>query len=97
MSRFLTGTVVVSQPIHTFPNGDYFYIEMSKKNGRYACAMKFAQPSLGGAVPVVQVQAPTVREAQERCYQRAVEKCPRLPRPPYLKRGTDTVRHAIMG
>jgi len=94
MSRFVGGQVVVSPPIHTFPNGDYFYIEMSKKNRRYECAMKFVRPGSVGAVPVVHVQAPTVREAQQRCWEQAVEKCPRLPRPPYLRRGIGTVKPA---
>ncbi len=91
MSRFLGGAVVVSKPIHTVPNGDYFFIEMRKKNGQYECSMKIGRSS-DLPVQVVRVQARTVREAQERCYQRAVEKFRRLPRPPYFKRGHDIVR-----
>ena len=93
MSRFARGVVVVSAPIHTFPNGDYFFIEMARKNGSYECRMKMARTGKGGRpIPLVRVQARTVREAQERCYELGIEKCPRLPRPPYFKRGNDDVR-----
>ncbi len=93
MTRFAAGVVVVSAPIHTFPNGDYFFVEMSRKNGSYDCRMKMALSGKSERpIQLVRVQARTVREAQERCYERGVEKCPRLPRPPYFRRGSDEVR-----
>jgi hypothetical protein len=91
MSRFADGAVIVSQPIHTFPNGDYFFVEVCRTNGRYRCEMMLARKNSDRTVPVVHVLARTVEDAQQRCYESAVEKCPRLPRPPYLKRGLDTV------
>lgn len=92
MTRFVAGAVIVSQPILTFPNGDYFFVEVSRRNGRYRCEMMMARKNSDQRIPVVHVLARTVEDAQQRCFESAVEKCPRLPRPPYLKRGQDTVR-----
>lgn len=88
MARLSTGAVVTSPPVRTFPNGDYFFIEMARRNGLYDCLLKMAPASdPAKSFTVVRVKGKTIREAQENCYAKAVEKCPMLPRPPYLKRG----------
>ena len=89
MPRLAQDVVVVSQPVRTFPNGDFFYIELSRKYNRYDCLLKMAR--VGNhtkPVIVVRAQGKTIREAEEDCYRKALERCPRFPRPPYLKRGS---------
>jgi hypothetical protein len=77
---------VVSQPIRTFPNGDYFFVELSRKHNRYNCVLKMAhEDTPSKSVVVVRAQGKTILEAEEECYAKAVERCPRFPRPPYSK------------
>src|SRR5438093_13126962 len=93
MARLSPDVVVFSKPVRTFPNGDFFYIELSRKHNRYDCVLKMARDaSLAGSVVVVRAQGKTIREAEDDCYRKALERCPRYPRPPYLKRGSRTAR-----
>jgi len=93
MARLSQDVVVFSKPVRTFPNGDFFYIELSRKHNRYDCVLKMARDaSLASAVVVVRAQGKTIREAEDDCYRKALERCPRFPRPPYLKRGSGTAR-----
>jgi hypothetical protein len=88
MPRLAQDVVVVSQPVRTYPNGDFFYIELSRKHNRYDCLLKMAREGNSRkSVVVVRAQGKTIREAEEDCYRRALERCPRFPQPPYLKRG----------
>jgi len=89
MPRIAQDVVVVSRPVRTFPNGDFFYIELSRKYNRYDCLLKMS-PAGNHRKPVIVVRAQgkTIREAEEDCYCKAIECCPRFPRPPYLKRGS---------
>jgi hypothetical protein len=93
MPRLAQDVVVVSQPVRTFPNGDVFYIELSRKHNRYDCLLKMArQGNPAKSVIVVRAQGKTIREAEDDCYRKALERCPRFPRPPYLKRGSRSAR-----
>jgi hypothetical protein len=88
MPRLAQDIIVVSKPVRTFPNGDYFYIELSRKHNRYNCVLKMARDANPAkSVIVVRAQGKTIREAEDDCYRKALERCPRFPRPPYLKRG----------
>ena len=93
MARLAKDMIVVSLPVRTFPNGDYFYVEMSRRHNRYDYLLKMAR---GGnpakSVIVVRAQGKTIVEAEEDCYRKAIERCPRFPRPPYLKRGSRSAR-----
>jgi hypothetical protein len=95
MPRLAQDIIIVSRPVRTFPNGDYFYIELSRRHNRYNCLLKMAT---GGdpakSVTVVRAQGKTIREAEDDCYRKALERCPRFPRPPYVKRGTRSARVA---
>jgi hypothetical protein len=87
VARLAKDVTVVSQPVCTFPNGDFFYIELSRKHNRYNCVLKMARDgNADEAVIVVRSQGKTILEAEEECYRKAVERCPRFPRPPYSKR-----------
>ena len=93
MPRLAQDVVVVSKPVRTFPNGDFFYIELSRKHNRYDCLLKMARDgNVTKSVIVVRAQGKTIREAEEDCYRKALERCPRFPRPPYLKRGSKSAR-----
>ena len=93
MARLAQDVVVVSQPVRTFPNGDFFYIELSRKHNRYDCVLKMARDGNSAkSVIVVRAQGKTIHEAEEDCYRKALDRCPRFPRPPYLKRGTRSAR-----
>jgi hypothetical protein len=93
MARLPKDVVVVSSPVRTFPNGDYFYIELSRKNGHYDCWLKMARDGdPENPVMVVRAEGKTIREAEHDCYRKALERCPRFPSPPYLKRGSKTAR-----
>jgi hypothetical protein len=95
MPRLAQDVVVVSQPVRTFPNGDFFYIELSRKHNRYDCLLKMARHgNPAKSVIVVRAQGKTIREAEDDCYRKALERCPRFPRPPYLKRGSRSARVA---
>jgi hypothetical protein len=93
MPRLAQDVIVVSKPVRTFPNGDIFYIELSRRHNRYDCLLKMGRngnPSK--SVVVVRAQGKTIREAEEDCYRKALERCPRFPRPPYVKRGSRSAR-----
>jgi len=93
MPRLAQDVIVVSQPVRTFPNGDIFYIELSRKHNRYECLLKMARDgNRAKSVIVVRAQGKTIREAEDDCYRKALERCPRFPRPPYLKRGSRLAR-----
>jgi len=95
MARLAEDRIVVSEPVRTYPNGEFFYLELSRKHNRYDCLLKMAR---GGnparSVIVVRAQGKTIREAEDDCYRKALERCPRFPRPPYFKRGSRTARVA---
>ncbi len=93
MARLAKDVIIVSQPVRTFPNGDYFYVELSRRHNRYDCLLKMARDgNPSRSVIVVRTQGKTIREAEEDCYRKALERCPRFPRPPYLKRGSRSAR-----
>ncbi len=93
MARLAQDVIVISEPVRTYPNGDYFYLELSRKHNRYHCLLKMARDgNPSKAVIVVRAQGKTIREAEDDCYRKALERCPRFPRPPYLKRGSRTAR-----
>ena len=93
MARLPKDVVLISGPVRTFPNGDYFYTELSRKNGYYDCWLKMAREgNPGKSVTVVRAKGKTVREAEQDCYRKALDRCPRFPGPPYLKRGSRTTR-----
>ena len=93
MARLPKDVVVVSDPVRTFPNGDYFYVELSRRHNRYNCLLKMARNgNPAKSVIVVRAQGKTIREAEDDCYRKALERCPGFPKPPYLKRGSRTAR-----
>ena len=93
MARLAKDVIVVSHPVRTFPNGDYFYVELSRRHNRYNCLLKMARNgNPAKSVIVVRAQGKTIREAEDDCYRRALERCPGFPKPPYLKRGSRTAR-----
>ena len=93
MARLSQNVVVLSKPVRTFPNGDFFYIELSRKHNRYDCVLKMARDSsLARSVVVVRAQGKTIREAEDDCYRKALERCPKFPMPPYVKRGSQSAR-----
>jgi hypothetical protein len=93
MPRLAQDIVVVSKPVRTFPNGDFFYIELSRKHNRYDCVLKMARDANPAkSVIVVRAQGKTIREAEDDCYRKALDRCPRFPRPPYLKRGSRSAK-----
>ena len=93
MPRLAQDIIVVSQPVRTFPNGDFFYVELSRKHNRYNCLLKMAREGdLARSVIVVRAQGKTIREAEDDCYSKALERCPRFPRPPYLKGASRSAR-----
>ena len=95
MPRLAQDVILVSNPVRTFPNGDYFFIELSRKHNRYDCLLKMARDgNVAKSLIVVRAQGKTIREAEDDCYRKALERCPRFPRPPYLKRGARSVRVA---
>lgn len=86
MATFSKEGVVCSPPVRTFPNGDYFFMEMTRQNRQYQCMLKMAPSGdPDKAFTVLRARGRTIREAQENCYEQAVERCPGLPRPPYPK------------
>ena len=87
MARLAKDVTVVSQPVRTFPNGDYFFVELSRKHNRYDCVLKMAREgNPSKSVIVARAQGKTIQEAEEDCYRKAIERCPRFPKPPYSKR-----------
>ncbi|PYS27802.1 MAG: hypothetical protein DMG11_15135 [Acidobacteria bacterium] len=95
MARLAQDIIVVSKPVRTFPNGDYFYVELSRRHNRYNCVLRMARDgNPAKSVIVVRAQGKTIREAEEDCYRKAIERCPRFPHPPYVKRGSRKARVA---
>ena len=95
MARLSKDDVVVSRPVRTFPNGDYFYLELCRKNSRYECVVRMkCGGNKNASVIMASAQGRTIREAEENCYRVARERCPRFPNPPYFKRGERTRRVA---
>jgi hypothetical protein len=95
MARISRDVTVTSQPVRTFPNGDFFYVELSRKSSNYDCILRMAREgSNRDSVVVATAKGRTMREAEENCYQKALERCPRLPRPPYVRRATRAARVA---
>lgn len=93
MPRISKDVIVTSQPVRTFPNGDFFYIQISRQKSDYDCVLKMARDGdHAKSVIVAKAKGKTILQAEENCYQKAVERCPRLPRPPYLKRGSRSGR-----
>jgi hypothetical protein len=88
MARLSKDIVVMTKPVRTNPSGDYFYMELSRKNSRYECVV-WMSCSSGNSDSVVMAiaQGKTIREAEQNCYRIAVSRCPRFPKPPYFKRG----------
>src|SRR6185436_17544112 len=92
MARLSKDVVVVSKPVRTFPNGDFFYIELCRKNSRYECVVRMNCAGKGSEVVMATAQGKTIREAEDNCYRLALARCPRFPTPPYFKRGERTRR-----
>ena len=93
MARLAKDIVVVSKPVRTFPNGDYFFIELCRKNSRYECVVRMNCSGIPDSPVVMAIaQGKTIREAEENCYRIALDRCPRFPKPPYFKRGERTRR-----
>src|SRR5213082_4013750 len=93
MARLSQNVVVLSKPVRTFPNGDFFYVELSRKHNRYNCVLKMARDANPAkSVIVVRAQGKTIREAEDDCYRKALERCPGFPKPPYVTRGSQLAR-----
>ena len=93
MARLPKDVIVTSQPLQTFPNGDYFYIELTRANSHYECVVRMARSGdPTDSLVVARAQGKTIREAEDQCYLRALNRSPRFPRPPYLKRGSGASR-----
>ena len=93
MARLSKDIIVVSQPVRKFPNGDYFYLELCRKNSRYECVVRmfcFRKPD--APVTVARGESKTIQESEERCYQIASARCPSFPKPPYFSRSKSTRR-----
>ena len=96
MARISKNVIVTSQPVRTFPNGDFFYVELSRKNSDYDCILRMARAGdATNSVIVAKAKGKTVREAEQNCYRKALERCPRLPCPPYVKRGSGSKRVVV--
>jgi hypothetical protein len=93
MARLPKDVVVVSQPVRTFPNGDYFFMELCRKNSRYECVVRMTCSKNPNA-PVMMARGvgKTIREAEQNCFESALDRCPSFPKPPYFKRGERTRR-----
>lgn len=93
MPRLPKDVVVTSPPVRTFPNGDYLYVELSRANGHYDCLVKMAKSGdPAQSLIMARAQGKTIREVENKCYEKAVDRCPRFPRPPYLHRGSGASR-----
>ena len=96
MARLPKDVVVTSKPVCTFPNGDYFYVELSRTNGCYDCFVKMARSGDPAKTLVVaRAQGKTIREAELKTYERAIKRFPRFPHPPYLHRGSGASRTLV--
>lgn len=95
MARLAKDLIKVSQPVRTFPNGDFFYVELSRTNSHYDCYLMMAREGdPAKSLVVVRAKGKTIREAEEDCYRKALDRCPTFPRPPYLRRGSRVSRVA---
>ena len=93
MARLPKNIVVTSKPVRTFPNGDYLYVELSRTNGHYDCLVKMAKPGESAkSLIVARAKGKTIREAEQQCYELALDRCPRFPGPPYIHRGSGASR-----
>ncbi len=93
MARLAKNVIMVSKPVRIFPNGDYFYLEMCRKNSRYECVVCMSSSgNPDSPVVMARAQGKTIREAEENCCQIALDRCPSFPAPPYFKRGERTCR-----
>jgi hypothetical protein len=93
MARLAKGILVTSKPVCTFPNGDYFFVELSRTNGHYDCFVKMARDGdPEKSLVVARAQGKTIREAEVKIYERTIGRCPRFPRPPYVHRGSGASR-----
>ena len=93
MARLPKDIIVTSKPVQTFPNGDYLYVELSRTNSHYDCFVKMSRSTdPAKTLLVAKAQGRTIREAEDKCYERALNRSPRFPRPPYLKRGSGASR-----
>jgi len=93
VARLPKDVLITTQPVRVFPNEDYLYVEISRANVQYECRMKMARngdPS--HSLDVARAIGKTMREAEDKCHQRALERFPRLPRPPYSKKGSGASR-----
>jgi len=93
VARLPKDVLITTQPVRIFPNDDYLYVEISRANVQYECRMKMARkgdPSR--SLDVARALGKTMREAEDKCYQRALERFPRLPHPPYRKKGSGASR-----
>lgn len=91
MARLSKDDLVRSRPVRTFPNGDYFYLELCRKNSRYECVVRMnSAGKKDSSVVMARAQGKTIREAEDNCYLVARERYPRFPDPPYFKRGERT-------
>src|ERR1051326_3275221 len=74
MPRLRQDVVVVSKPVRTFPNGDFFYVELSRKHNRYNCVLKMTRDANPAkSVIVVRAQGKTIKEAEDDCYRKALD------------------------
>ena len=93
MARLPKDVIVTSKPVQVFPNGDYLYVELSRKSRLYDCFVKMARSGdPKNSLLVAKAQGKTIREAEDNCYVRALDRSPRFPRPPYLNRGSGAAR-----
>ena len=93
MARLSKDVIVLSQPARTFPNGDYFYLELCRKNSRYECVVRmFCARKPDATVTMARAEGKTIQEAEEKCYEAALNRCPRFPKPPYFTRSQRTRR-----
>ena len=80
----LVGT---SKAVCTFPNGDFFFVELRRKDGAYTCDVKMASVEKGRPLILARGRGKTIERAELAAYERAIRRFPRFPRPPYLYRG----------
>jgi hypothetical protein len=94
MARLPKNIVITSKPVRTFPNGDYLYVELSRTSGHYDCLLKMAKAgeSATRSLIVARAKGKTIREAEQQCYELALNRCPRFPGPPYIHRGSGASR-----
>jgi hypothetical protein len=96
MARLPKDVLVTSKPVCTFPNGDYFFVQLSRTNGHYDCFVKMARSGdPEKSLVVARAQGKTIRESELKIYERVINRFPRFPRPPYLHRGSGASRTPV--